>query len=150
MILARAQGAGKVDKQCSSSDMSCGGTGEFLRLSPVFEVFVGAFAACGVFFKGLIYFLELWAVDGPWHASTYMLELLPSVCWVHLQPDFELPWQVCLGLLRPMFVVVQQWEWLPLGAGGAGSEPPPSKVPFKGGLKGSLPGRGGGTKVRRA
>ena len=55
--------------------------------------------------------------DGPWHASTYMLELLPSVCWIHLQPGFELPWQVCLGLLRPVFVVVQQWEKLPLGAG---------------------------------
>ena len=32
---------------------------------------------------------------------------------------------------------------------GAGSEPPPSKVPFKGGLKGPSPG-GAGTKVRRA
>ena len=37
--------------------------------------------------------------------------------WVHLQPGFELPRQVCLGLLRPVFVVVQQWEKLPLGAG---------------------------------
>ena len=50
-----------------------------------------------------------------------MLELLPSVCWVHLQPGFELPWQVFLALLRPVFVVVRQWdrqwEWLPLGAG---------------------------------
>ena len=35
-----------------------------------------------------------------------------------------------------------------LSLDGAGSEPPPSKVPFKGGLKGPFPG--GGTKVRRA
>ena len=31
-------------------------------------------------------------VDGPWHASTYMLELLPSMCWVPLQPH-----QKCKG-----------------------------------------------------
>ena len=34
----------------------------FLRLSPVFEGFLDAFAACGVCFGGLIYCLELWAV----------------------------------------------------------------------------------------
>ena len=58
-------------------------------MNPVFEGFLDAFAACGVFFGGLIYLLELWAVltdhgmqvffsssmadvaDGPWHASTF-------------------------------------------------------------------------------
>ena len=53
-------------------------------------------------------------VDGPWHASPEMLELLPSVCQVHPQPGFGLPWQVCLGLLRPVSVAIQQWEQLPL------------------------------------
>ena len=87
-------------------------------MSPVFEGFLDAFAACGVFFGSLIYLLELWAVlTDHGIASTFVLELLPSVCWVHLQPGFELPWQVCLGLLRPVFVVVQQWEKLLLGAG---------------------------------
>ena len=41
-------------------------------------------------------------------------------------------------------------ECVLLVSGGAGSEPPPSKVPFKGGLKGPSAGGGRGTKVRRA
>ena len=49
-------------------------------------------------------------VDEPWHANTYMLELLPSVCWVHPPPGFGLLWRVCLGLLRQVSVVVQLCE----------------------------------------
>ena len=84
VILARGQGSGKVDKQCSSSDVSCGGTaGSFLRLSRVFEGVLGAFCCVWrVLWRPHILSGAVGRADGPWHASTYMLELLPSVCWV--------------------------------------------------------------------
>ena len=100
MILARGQGR---ELRWDSR--------EFLRLSPVFEVFLGAFAACGVFFRGLIYLLELWAV-----LTDHGMQVLicSNCCPPCAGSIFSL---VHLGLLRPVFVVVQQWEWLPLGAG---------------------------------
>ena len=109
-------------------------------MSPVFEVFLGALAACGVFFRGLIHSLELWAVLTEHSARIAALRAGPS------SAGFELPWQVFLGLLRPVFVVVRQWEWLPLGAGYHARVDPASEASMQGRTlhpsKKQMPGRG--------
>ena len=52
VILASGHGSGKVDKQCNSSDVA---------VQTGIWVHPGTFAACGMFFGGLIN-LDLWAV----------------------------------------------------------------------------------------
>ena len=80
MILASGHGSGKVDKQCNSSDVSCRGIPKFLRSRPVFEWFSVPW---------------LRVVFTNHAASTYMLELLPSVSavWAVVEEG----WVSCSG-----------------------------------------------------
>ena len=89
----------------------------FLRLSPVFEGFLDAFAACGVCFGGLIYCLELWAVL----TDHGMQVLICSNCCPPCAGSILSLVSNCLGKYVSGFFVRCLWwfsrEKLPLGAG---------------------------------
>ena len=112
VILARGHGSGKVDKQCTW--VVVGRQGVLAAETGIWVIPGYLCCVWRVLWKPHIPSGAVGRVDGPWHASPEMLELLPSVCQVHPQPGFGLPWQVCLGLLRPVSVAIQQWEQLPL------------------------------------
>ena len=61
--------------------------------------------------------IQFWTLFGPKNGVSHRrISLLPThVVQADLRPCSLLPWQVSLGLLRPVFVMVQQWEKLPLG-----------------------------------